>query len=195
MDTNDQQVADLSSGEQTESTEVVEVQPETKPEAPTKSEREIELEKTVADLTGKLKRATKKDSPTSSEKKQQDALDYGAKAYLRSEGIEPTEFGWVEEQMEESGIRDIEKLLTNGYFKSNLQARRDQQSIDNATPGKTRQSGESAKTKPEYWADKGEMPPNTPDNFELRQKVLNLRIEREKGTGGYQFSQDPVVLG
>lgn len=125
--------------------------------------------------------------------RQTDDLDYGQKAYLRAEGFESTEFEWVKKEMEDSGVGDIEKLLSNGYFKARLKEMRDKVSVEKAVPMGTRGSGESSQSKVEHWVNKGEMPPNTPENFELRTKVLEARLKKERSAGA--FSQNPIVYG
>lgn len=138
----------------------------------------------------KLEKPKADDDKSKAKPKQKDGLDYGMKAYLRSEGIEAEYFGFVQEQMEESGL-ELESLLANGYFKQLLQEKRNKASIDSAIPSKTRNVSESAKTRVDHWVEKGELPPNTPENAELRSKVLAAREARERT--GNNFSQQPVV--
>lgn len=132
------------------------------------------------------KKSTAKDSTS---KSNTDELDYGMKAYLKSEGIDSSEFGFVESQMQESGL-PLEQLLSNGYFKSQLQEFRDKKSVAQATPGTSRGTQASPKNEVEYWLGRGEMPPNTPENVELRRKVVNARYERSKRP---HFNPNPVI--
>lgn len=139
-----------------------------------------ELEGTVADLTGKLKRATKPKSEPKKESsninKESGELDWGQKAFLRTEGIESNEFDFVQEQLADSNL-PLEKLLGNNYFKSQLQEFRDQKSAEKASPGNTRGSTKSTQAQPEYWVDRpfNEVP------VELRRQVLALKEQKEKG--------------
>ncbi len=141
----------------------------------------------------KPKAKISKEKSESESGKQQEGLDWGMKAFLRTEGVEATEFDYVTEQMEESGIKDIEKLVKNPYFQSGLKERRDKKAIESAMPKGQRGSGESSKTKAEYWTDKGELPPNTPENRSLRREVIKMMTERERS--GSQFTSQSVVHG
>ena len=143
--------------------------------------------------TRTVKEPSKAEKKLEKKEKQSGELDYGMKAYLRSEGIEPNEFDFITEQMEESGIRDIEKLVANSYFKSQLKERREQKSVENATPSKSRATGDSSKTKVDYWVGKGELPPDTAENVQLRRDVLNKRIDIEKNRN--RFSGNSVTYG
>lgn len=149
----------------------------------------------VARLDRELRRAKKQagieDEKPKTKAKQSDdiSLDYGKKAYLRAEGIDASEFDFVAEQMEESGITDLDRLVKNPYFQSILKDRRDKAAIEKATPSATRGATESPKSKAEYWVDKGEMPPNTPENQKLRREIVELRYERSKGVTGLPGSK------
>ena len=123
--------------------------------------------------------------------KKSDELDYGLKAYLQQNDVKPQEFEFFQEQMESSGLK-AEELLKNGYFQSQLKERRDQKSAEMATPGNTRSSGEIPQSKPEWWVTQGKMPENTAENRQLRQEVLNLRLQREKSAS--QFSKSSVIF-
>lgn len=133
--------------------------------------------------------------PKAKEATQSDGLDYGQKAFLKSSGIKKEEFEFVEKQIEESGIKDIEKLLDNGYFQSQLQAERDSAESRAATPksGEGAGGGESPKSKADYWLDKGELPPNTPENQELRREVVRKKSEIAKTS--QRFTRQPVIYG
>lgn len=155
-----------------------------------KSLYETEQEK-VADLTGKLKRATKPKSEPKKESKnitkETGDLDWGQKAYLRTEGIESTEFDFVQEQLDESNL-PLEKLISNNYFKSQLQEFRDQKSAEKATPGKTRGATKSAKTEPAFWLDKDFK--DVPED--MKRAVLNLKLEQETGA---RHSSQKIIYG
>lgn len=119
--------------------------------------------------------------PAKSEKKTttDGSLDLGAKAYLKANGI--TEYDFVTKQMEDSGISDVEVLIENGYFKQALQTHRDVKAVEAATPKNGRSaSGVDQKSTVEYWAQKGELPPNTPENRQLRVDVVNYKESLEK---------------
>ena len=137
-----------------------------------------------------IKEPSKSEKKLEKKDKQSDELDYGMKAFLQSNGI--TEFDFVQKQIDESGI-SLEKLISNGYFQSQLKEFRDQKAIEKAVPGQQRTAGENSKSKAEFWLEKGELPPNTPENVNLRREVLNKRIEVERGST--RFSSTPIVQG
>ena len=146
---------------------------------------------TIGTLKRDLKDAKKpKDTP---KKTEQEGLDYGAKAFLMQNDVKAEEFGFVEEQLQESGIKDLEKLVKNSYFQSELKARRDKAAVETAMPKGGRITGDSSKTKVDYWMNKGQMPENTPDNMQLRRDIVNKRIELEKNRS--RFTSQPVVTG
>jgi hypothetical protein len=185
-----------------EKNDTQEVQPETnEQEQEVEQEVNTEMEALKAQLAEKdeqianlsrakreLKKATKE---TNTNKPQSDSLDYAEKAYLRTNGIEAIEFDFIQQQMEESGIRDIDKLLNNGYFKSQLEETRTKRVVAQATPDGTRVTSESPKSKPEYWINRGEMPADTPENRSLRREVVNARYNKEKKSS--QFTSQSLV--
>lgn len=116
--------------------------------------------------------------PTKIEPKS-DELDYGAKAYLKASGIEPTEFEFVKKHIKESG-KDIDSLLNSGYFQSELKDYRNAEAVKKATPSSTRLAPDNGKSKVDYWIDRGELPPDTYENRQLRFDIVNARYEREK---------------
>jgi len=138
------------------------------------------------------KKSEKKEPEAKKEEKKSDELDYGQKAYLNTKEIKESEHGFIEDQLAESGL-ELNEMLENGYFKAKLQEFRDKAAVDSSSDIKQgRGAQESAKSKAEYWVEKGELPPNTAENFELRQEVVNLRTAREKG-GHSQFTPHGVI--
>ena len=148
-----------------------------------------ELEAENSKLNRQLKRAKKADEAPE-RAKQSEGLDYGMKAYLKAEGINSNEFDFVQEQLSESNLQ-LDGLLSNKYFQSELKDRRDKAAIETAMPGNTRGASENPKSKVDYWLSRGEMPENTPENTELRREIVNKRYDREKRSG--QFSQTPII--
>ena len=189
-ETNDQQV---SAPENTQEADVQTVNAE-ETQTINWEERAKSAEAEAAKFKRIAERNAKKAEGT--DKKQTDfkgELDYGMKAYLRAEGIEPTEFDFVQEQIEESGITELEKLVKNPYFQSTLKDRREKKAVEAAIPGKTRMSPENSKSKVDYWVEKGELPPNTPENLQLRRDVLNKRIQVEENKN--RFTSTPIIGG
>lgn len=120
-------------------------------------------------------------------------LDLTQKAYLNSEGIKgKSEHGLVQEWMQDTG-KSIEDIVENARFQAELKDLREGNATKEAMPKGTRRSTQTARDSVEYWVAKGELPPNTPENRELRQKVVNARIKAKKDTN--QFTSTPVIGG
>ena len=129
------------------------------------------------------------------EAKQSDEIDYGKRAFLLASGIKMDEISFFEEQMQISGVSEPEKLLANPYFSSALKEFRDKNEALKATPPSGgRGGGESLKSKADYWIDKGEFPPNTPENQQLRQDIVNEKMRRIKSSNS-NFTKQSVVYG
>lgn len=145
-------------------------------------------------LERELKQHNKKHPPSddkNSNASKKGEFDYGQKAYLRSEGIKAgAEMELVQEYVKESG-KTIEAVLTNKAFQSDLKDIRDGVAASDAIPDKSDRSGNTSRNSVEYWIAKGELPPNTPENRELRTKVVNAKLKKEKS--GSVFTQNPVV--
>lgn len=123
--------------------------------------------------------------------KKTDGLDYAQKAYLKSSGINADEFGIVENIVKETG-KDIDSVLGSKYFQSELKDFRDKKAVENAIPQTPSRNGSPASNQVDYWLAKGhELPPNTPENRELRGKIVEARYQREKYQS--QFTSTPIV--
>ena len=116
-------------------------------------------------------------------------LDKLDRAVLRVEKITAkAEVELVEQWMKDTG-RDVESILGNKHFQAELKDLRDLAATDEATPeGNKRGQGGGTKDTVEYWLAKGTLPPL--DQPELRQKVVNAKIAKEKS--GSNFSQNPL---
>lgn len=116
-----------------------------------------------------------------SKQNQTDVLDYGQKAYLQQNEIGEEYHDFVLEEMQNSGM-ELSELLKNGYFKSRLQDQMDRNETAKATPKGTR-SGQTqpANTTVEFWLAKGigALPPDTPENRQLRQDIVNARLKSD----------------
>lgn len=165
------------------------------PEAPTteakaEAQAEVNWEARAKELeaeTAKWKRIAERTAKKAEKKEDKGEtstptgeLDWGQKAYLRSEGIESTDFGFVQEQLDESGL-SLDRLLANPYFKSQLKERKDQKAAEAALPGNTRSGGDSSRSSVDYWLNRGELPPDTVENKKLRADVVEARYQKSKG--------------
>ncbi len=125
---------------------------------------------------------------TKPEAGQNKGFDYAEKAYLKSSGIEATDFDFVKEVMESTG-KPLDAVLESKYFQAELKERKELRMTDAATPSGTKRAGNTTRDQVEYWLAKGELPPA--DQRELRIKVVNAKIAAEKGKS--QFTDNPVV--
>lgn len=132
------------------------------------------------------------DAPSKDSKKSGE-LDLTQKAYLNSEGIKgKTEHSLVQDWMKDTG-KSIEDIVENSRFQAELKDLREGNATKDATPKGTRRSTQTARDSVEYWNAKGELPPNTPENQELRRKVVNAKIAAKRD--GNTFTSTPVVGG
>jgi hypothetical protein len=125
-----------------------------------------------------------KNKPVTKESsKKSDELDYGAKAFLKSSGIENTEFDFVKTELQKSGLRDLESLLDNPYFKAELENRRALDKTKNATI-KGKSANGVATDSVEYWLTKpiDEVPK------EMRYKVVQAKLKKDSSTGMFYNS-------
>lgn len=117
-------------------------------------------------------------------KTKSDDLDYGQKAFLATQGIKGSaEFDFVQNELKSSG-KGLEDLLDNAYFKSELDNFRSLNATADATPSGKR-SGSPALDSVDYWMAKpiAEVPQD------MRIKVVNAKLEKEKSTGVFYNSK------
>lgn len=108
--------------------------------------------------------------------KKSDEVDYGVKAYLKTSGIDESEFDFVSSELKKSGLKEYDKLLSNPYFKSELENKRALLKTQNATIRGKSPNG-VATDSVEYWMSKDfkDVPAN------MKAKVVNARMAKEKG--------------
>lgn len=142
-------------------------------------------------LKTKLEKAGKpKESKATPQDKQTGELDYGQKAFLKAYDIDVTdadELNTVKDYL--SAGKSLDEIVNNKHFKNDLSDIREKKAVKAATPSTSKRSSNSVKDNVDYWIKKGELPPS--DNPELRRKVLNERISREKNKN--KFSSTPIV--
>jgi hypothetical protein len=177
--------ADNTNGEEVEKEVVADTTTE-QPEEPkfTDAERKAFARAKVAEAKVKeLKAQLETQAPS----KKSDGLDYGEKSFLISNGIKGAkEFEFVQAELKKSGSRDLDALLENGYFKTQLENFRALAQTADATPTGKRSSG-VATDSVEYWVAKAG--PNA-ENLaevptEMRTKVVNALHAKAKDTGKF----------
>ncbi len=123
--------------------------------------------------------------PAEPEKK---GFDYAEKAYLKTSGITPDEFAFVEEVMKSTG-KSLDEVLEAKYFQAELKEKRELAESKAAVPAGTKRGTSPARDSVDYWLAKGEFPPA--DQFDLRVAVNNARIAKEQRKT--QFTDNPVA--
>lgn len=122
-------------------------------------------------------------TPEQKTSKKSDEMDYGQKAYLAANGIKGVkEFDFVKNEMKNSGM-DIDSLLENGYFKSQLETFRAINQTVDAVPTGKRSSGVPTDSV-EYWMSK----PIEEVPSEMRIKVVNAKMNKDKNKGMFYNS-------
>lgn len=182
---NDEHTPDLEQDENENQEEVEETlgdleNKELREETTTKPEKDWKAEA----LKYKAILERNKDKPHTKEpSKKSDDLDYGAKAFLKASGIENTEFDFVKDELKKSGLKDLESLLDNPYFKAELENRRELVKTKNATI-KGKASNQVATDSVEFWLTKpiDEVP------REMRYKVIQAKLKKETNTGVFYNS-------
>lgn len=104
-------------------------------------------------------------------------FDYGELAYLAAKGVPDEDLDFLFEEAQTTG-KPLKALLGFNYVKEELKNRKEARETKEALPKGSKRSGASPKNDVDYWINKGELPP--PDQVELRRKVVNERIKREK---------------
>jgi hypothetical protein len=150
-------------------------------ETETETEQYTEREKQLYARLKKLE-AERKETPFR-KPKQSDDFGYDVKAYLKASGIASNEFEFVQAELKASGIKDVDSLLDNEYFKDKLNRHRELSKTAEATPTGKRSSG-VATDSVEYWASKPieDVPAN------MRRQVVNARLNKEQSTGKFYNS-------
>ena len=144
-----------------------------------------------------IKRETEDEKPKRSSKKQE--LDYGEKAFLKANGIDPAQedefelFQKTRDKFREDA--KLEDVLNDAGFQKELNDLREEKKSREALEGTqdaNRGTG-AARNQVDYWVNRGELPPNTPENQQLRRDVVNARAKRDENKK--RFTDQPVIHG
>lgn len=151
-------------------------------------ERTKVLKQTIAERDAKLAEFLTAKSPEPKEVKPDDKLLKKLNtALMRSYGyVEADEVEIVEKWQKETG-KDVEELLSHQYLsqglKGEIEALRTQKTNDAATKNIQGGTGRGTdiKSDPNYWIQKNESPPNTPEYRGIREKMRKILSEKEIG--------------
>jgi hypothetical protein len=171
-----------------EGTEAVEAEEETTSTEPTAREKELEAE--LAKYKRMSEQKTKKLEKVKNNFNESGDFDYGQEAYLIANGIKGDESDLVKQIMSETG-KSLKDVVNSKYFQAELKEKRDAMAMAEAIPQGTKRSGQTTRDQVAYWVSKGELPPNTPENMQLRRDVVNARTKAN--TDNTRFTTMPVV--
>ncbi len=125
------------------------------------------------------------------EKKQDKTeFDLAEETYLLVNGVSKEQLPAYFEENQKTGV-DIKTLMNSPYFQESLE----KTATANATPSNIKRSGAAATDKVDFWVNsvntKGEFPPNTPENTELRRKVSAALGKQDKDSK--KFADNSIV--
>ena len=131
---------------------------------------------------------SKEDKPEASKS---DELNEGQIALLTVKGYDhEDDISFIQKEMSESG-KTLGEVLEMNYIKENLKELSKAREVKDATPEGNKRSHSGVKSNADYWIAKGEMPPNTPENTELRRDIVNQREKVDKQ--GRKFSDNSLI--
>ena len=131
---------------------------------------------------------SKEDKP---EANKSDELNEGQIALLTVKGFDhEDDISFIQKEMAESK-KSLGEVLEMNYIKENLKELKKAREVKDATPEGSKRPHSGAKNDVGYWIAKGELPPNTPENTELRREVVNQRVKVDKQ--GRKFSDSPLI--
>lgn len=131
------------------------------------------------------------DKSTKKSNKKSDEFGLAEKSYLLANGVKGKEEESLVKRIMDNTGNSLETVLESKYFQAELKEIRDAKAAADATPGNSRRSGQSASDSVDYWIAKGELPPNTPENRELRTKIVNARLNKDRAKS--EFTSNPVA--
>lgn len=118
-------------------------------------------------------------------------LDYGQKAFLIAQGIkEPAEIELIQSAMKETG-QSLEAVIASKFVQGQLTDMREEATAKAATPKTGDKNDTGSRDKVDYWLKKGGLPPDTPQNRQLRTDIVNARA-KAAGSGS-MFTDTPVA--
>lgn len=156
-------------------------------------------EELLEQLEGRANRLRKKlgkDKPADDSKPKKEAkpkpksdeFGYGELAYLTSKGYDhDDDIAYIQEVMRDTN-RSLKDVLASKHVQAELKERKETRETKAATPEGTRKSKPTGDRTVEHWLEKGGLPPNTPENTELRRKIVNARAQRGQGSGGHFYN-------
>jgi hypothetical protein len=196
---NEQEMETQNSEEVLELEEEEAPEEEEEEEKPQKSAKEFTDEEKLARIErmrGKLlKKLGRNEDPTPVSKKSKEEapksgdLNYGELAFyntksdiVKIESDEDIEF--LQETIAETG-KPQKDILKSKWFQAELKERADARRSADAVPKGTKRSGQSSKDSVDYWLAQDKLPENTPENQDLRRKVVAEKRKRAESTNHF----------
>ena len=142
-------------------------------------QRQLEQTERKLGITNEVKEVKQKVSKTSD-------FDLGEKAFLIANGVKGQDETELAKRIQRETGRDIESLLETNYFQQELKDLRENKMTQDAIPRGSKRSVNSSVDSVDYWVAKGELPPTS--DVEMRRKVVNARIQKEKAKGVFYNS-------
>jgi hypothetical protein len=174
---------------------------ELKPEEP-KEKRKFTPEEQLAIHERQAKKLRKQlgqgsDEPKSETKEKatkSGELGYAEKAFLFATGVKGSEeIGLVTEFMANTG-KSLEEVVDSKFFQAELKELRESKASSEAVPKGSKRSTSGSKDTVDYWLAKGELPENTPENQELRRKIVNAKYARETSSNKFSPSSTGSIV-
>ena len=138
---------------------------------------------------GSLKRELKdlkKPKESVEEKTESKTNDLGERAFLAVNGVKTSDQVAFFNKMKKETGKSADDLLESVYFQTEFRKYNEEKTSQDATPTGSKRSNNSAVDSVDYWLAKDELPPVS--EVELRQKVVNARINKEQKKGVFYNS-------
>ena len=118
-------------------------------------------------------------------------FDYAQLAFLEGRGIKHSDDqDYLFKEMETTG-KELKEVIEFEYVQEHLKKEAEARASADAVPAGNKRGSDAGKDKVDYWVAKGELPPNTPENQQLRRDIVNARKKRE--TDSSKFTDQPVI--
>ena len=112
-------------------------------------------------------------------------LDKGDRALLVAYGIKGAdEFALAKSWISRTGD-EIDSMVDDDIFQAKLTKLREAKASTEAIPKGNKRGSGTVKGDVDYWVAKGEMPPNTPENQQLRRDVVAAKLKASSSASNF----------
>lgn len=131
---------------------------------------------------------------TPKEQPKSDELGSGEKALLVAYGVKgKDELELAKTWMKRTGD-DIDNLVADEIFQAKLSALREAKASADAIPKGQKRSSTGSVNDVDYWIAKGELPPDTAENRELRTKIVNAEIKQQRDASPFKAGGNKLII-